>query len=608
MKQFAYQKEIDGLRAVAVLAVLIFHLFPDWLPSGFIGVDVFLVISGYLITSIILYKISTEQFSLNDFYKRRIKRILPITYITILLTLGLGYFLSSPIDFRSEANSAISALFYVSNFRFALMDNYFTNELNNPLIHLWSLSLEEQFYFLWPMILICWYKLSKKIHTLLIVLTTLLAISFGLAYYTNNQEHLRHFTYFILPTRMQGLLIGAILACILQTQLKNSLLFILSSLCLSGSFVFINKDSFPNINLMIPLLATCLMIVSSSSKAGEWVLGNKVSVYLGKLSFSIYMLHMPLLVFGVRLFEFNISFVLAYLMVTFALAVLSYEYFEKRVRFSKLTSVKTYSYYLVGPVACLAFINVFISVQNGVPQRFGLTQEMTMVSTLECNDFEMNCFIGDTRSNNNAILIGDSHAQALTHFFDDVGKAQGVRIKNHSVSYCKFFMENFNNNRCEKYKQSLHNELVSYREVFIVMRLDNFKDVHFESTYNFFKKPFFEDKNITFFLQLPKLSDALSSNEESIKRIINAQFVVHKNDIDFDYIIQNKVAIEKFDGIDALRFVDLSSKFIINGQHIFVDEQNQPLYFDDDHINAHGAEWLARRFIENGYMLQGNKS
>ena len=129
------------------------------------------------------------------------------------------------MDFRTESKSMLSSLVHLANFRFATMDNYFNAELNNPIIHLWSLSLEEQFYLVWPITLILWYRLSKNKNTLIFILFGLLVASFFLSHYTNSQENLRHFSYFILPTRMQGLLLGAMLACLLNRKYDSNLLF-----------------------------------------------------------------------------------------------------------------------------------------------------------------------------------------------------------------------------------------------------------------------------------------------------------------------------------------------------------------------------------------------
>ena len=151
MAKIEYKPEIDGLRTIAVLSAILYHINPVWLPSGFVGVDIFLVISGYLITNIIIKSYDNDSSNIVDFYSRRIKRIIPLTYFLLIAILICGWFLSYPATYREESKSVISALYFLANIRFSSMENYFNSADDNPLLHLWSLSLEEQFYFLWPL-------------------------------------------------------------------------------------------------------------------------------------------------------------------------------------------------------------------------------------------------------------------------------------------------------------------------------------------------------------------------------------------------------------------------------------------------------------------------
>lgn len=156
--KFNYRPEIDGLRAIAVLSVMIFHIQANWLPSGFLGVDIFFVISGYLITGIMFHDMQTGAFSLVHFYKKRAKRILPIFLIVLMATLFVFHYFSIPQDTTQLFQSAVYSLFFSANLYFAQQSGYFDGaSMDKPLQHIWSLSLEEQFYFVFPIILLTLY-------------------------------------------------------------------------------------------------------------------------------------------------------------------------------------------------------------------------------------------------------------------------------------------------------------------------------------------------------------------------------------------------------------------------------------------------------------------
>lgn len=163
-KKIAYRTDIDGLRALAVLAVIIFHLNPKWLPNGFLGVDIFFVLSGFLITSIIYPQINNKTFSFIEFYRRRIKRILPIFFIVIATGMLIAYLLYIPQDAIEVGRSAFYSVFFLANILFARQGGYFdTSSEEKPFLHIWSLSVEEQFYFIFPIFLILIVSLLKKL-------------------------------------------------------------------------------------------------------------------------------------------------------------------------------------------------------------------------------------------------------------------------------------------------------------------------------------------------------------------------------------------------------------------------------------------------------------
>ena len=373
MANIKFRPEIDSLRCLAVIAVITYHMNSSILPSGFVGVDIFLVISGYLITSIILKTDHQGNNKLSDFYLKRVKRILPLTYVVIFTSLLFGYALSSPSIYKAEAHSAFSAMLFIANFRFSLMGDYFGGMSNSPLLHLWSLSLEEQFYIIWPMLIISVGGLKKR-TTLGFLVGILLIISIALAQYSISDSRLSTYAYFMLPTRMIGLLIGAFTAIlILCFQLRISSLYsLIGVVMISSSLFLIDPARFPGIISLIPCVGVSLVILSRPAARVNDLLSNKVALYIGKISFSLYMWHWPMLVFINRVIPeqvgSNLYASITYVFTLLLVSSFSYYLIEEVFRRKKVTVKQTLLFYLLLPSILLTVLSYSISINSGLPQ------------------------------------------------------------------------------------------------------------------------------------------------------------------------------------------------------------------------------------------------
>lgn len=294
-----YRPDIDGLRAVAVLSVLIFHVDPKVLPGGFVGVDVFFVISGYLISIILWNAFSGPSFSFLNFYARRANRLLPALYATILCTLftALAWFPQSTV--QSTAVSAYSALASVSNIRFSLQAGYFDTEaLSKPLLHTWSLAVEEQFYLVWPFMLKFIHKHQRQFPRMLVLpVIALLAVVSEIA-----TRQYSSFAYFLAPFRFYEFIIGAALHLFSVPASESTQQFYAFSGGLAmvySLFSFSGTTRFPGLSALIPTIATALLIQSPRSSIAKVLSFSPVTV-LGKISYSVYLVHWPLIV-AVRL-------------------------------------------------------------------------------------------------------------------------------------------------------------------------------------------------------------------------------------------------------------------------------------------------------------------
>lgn len=341
MKQLKYRPDIDGLRALAVLAVVYFHAFPEKLPGGFVGVDIFFVISGFLITQIIHENIKSDTFSFFDFYCRRIKRIFPSLILVLAASFIFGWIFLIFDEFQQLAKHIMSAVTFTSNVTLWNESGYFDNSgETKPLLHLWSLAIEEQFYVFWPLVLWVAWRIKFK---LIAVAALLLMASF--IFNISNIKNDEIATFYSLLTRAWELLAGASLAIFIDSKklVADSYAEYLGSIFGFGlimlSMIILDKESlFPGWWALLPVLGTILVINNgTNSPVSEYILSNKVIVWLGTISYPLYLWHWPLLSFA-RISEARIPDAhirSKAILLAILLAWITYKVVEKPIRFGK---------------------------------------------------------------------------------------------------------------------------------------------------------------------------------------------------------------------------------------------------------------------------------
>jgi peptidoglycan/LPS O-acetylase OafA/YrhL len=295
-----YRREIDGLRAIALLPVLLFHAGFSWFRGGFVGVDVFFVISGYLITSIILSETQSGSFSIARFYERRTRRILPALFVVMLACLPFAWLWMLPEDLRGFGESLLAVAGFGSNLLFFLTSGYFDTAAElKPLLHTWSLAVEEQYYILFPLLVMLMWHWGRRV--LAVTLSTLGLISFVIAVYSV-REH-SAFAFYLLPARAWELMIGASLAA-LPVRQRASWLFELAgiaglALIAAAVALFDRTTPFPGIAALLPTVGTALLIACASpTTLSGRLLGSRPLVGIGLISYSAYLWHQPLLAFA----------------------------------------------------------------------------------------------------------------------------------------------------------------------------------------------------------------------------------------------------------------------------------------------------------------------
>lgn len=329
----AYRPDVDGLRAVAVLAVLAFHAFPGLAPGGFAGVDVFFVISGFLISGIIFQDLERGRFSFASFYWRRIRRIFPALVLVLAACLALGWLLLLPDEYNQLGRHVAAGAGFLANVSFWLETGYFDTAAElKPLLHLWSLGVEEQYYLAWPLLLYVFRR-----HALWMIVA-LGAASFALNIWLTPRDPS---AAFYLPfTRFWELLVGSALAWFASYKKTNNLAaFIGAGLVLAGFGLLNAERAFPGWWALLPVAGTALLIrAGPAAWINRRILAHPAAVFVGLISYPLYLWHWPLLAYAriVEGGEPSAAVRVFLLILSFALAWATYQFLEKPIRFGVL--------------------------------------------------------------------------------------------------------------------------------------------------------------------------------------------------------------------------------------------------------------------------------
>jgi len=335
--KLTHRREIQGLRALAVLAVITNHLFADFLPGGFLGVDIFFVLSGYLITGQLVELSSNGQLRQNlfNFYSRRIRRILPSALLVIWVSVGLAFKYLGPVIGNETLRDGRWSTLFIANSHFnSLKVDYFGQGVSSPLLqHYWSLAVEEQFYIIWPIALLILVLLSKT-HSKKILLTLLSAIA--LFSFSSIFVLEKTLTYFATQTRIWELSIGALIAIIGAKALPYILQWVAFLIILASLFFVGPADQVPGLKVIPALLAVVALLNVSNARL-QFIMGNRVMHYIGDLSFVLYLWHWPVIELHRQLAVSPLSTgdLISLLVITLILAITTHHFFENPIRFNK---------------------------------------------------------------------------------------------------------------------------------------------------------------------------------------------------------------------------------------------------------------------------------
>ncbi len=375
-----YRPEIDGLRALAVVPVILFHAGFPYFTGGYVGVDIFFVISGYLITTILINELSEGRFSILNFYDRRTRRIMPSLFVVIIASFIAGWFILLPEDFERFSLSAVAATTFWSNIFFWMESGYFDTETElKPLLHTWSLAVEEQYYIFFPVLLALFWRFGKAV--ILSILAVIFAASLALGIWDFGALSEPEAAFYLLPTRAWELMIGSFVAFYmaraaprLPAPALSGLLSVMGmALILYAIFAYDKNTPFPSLYTLAPTLGTALIILFE--RRGTWsfyVLANPVCIGIGLVSYSAYLWHQPLFAYARYLSldhpPLTVMGVLS--LATFGLAWLSYKFVETPFR-NKTRFTRRRIFAGAGAVGALIIALGFAGLlSKGVPSRY----------------------------------------------------------------------------------------------------------------------------------------------------------------------------------------------------------------------------------------------
>lgn len=666
---FTYRPDIDGLRAIAVLLVIGFHAFPGRIRGGFIGVDIFFVISGYLITSLILQDLDNQQFSFADFYSRRIRRIFPALFTVLAAVLAFGWFALLPDEYRQLGKHIAGGAGFISNLILWKESGYFdiASELK-PLLHLWSLGIEEQYYILWPLFL---YLLWKKRYNLLTgtVLIALLSFGINLALYKKNPVA----DFYFPGSRFWELLAGATLAYLMlntfqstwiktlrekrdtllhhliyadknQTQkqhLYSNLLSILGILLIAfAAYKLTKSHPFPGKWALLPVLGAVFLIAAGpQATINRHILSKRPLVWIGLISYPLYLWHWPLLSFA-RIIEGETpsrTIRIGLVVLSFILAGLTYVLVERPIRFGAYRKAKVAG--LAIAVALLGLAGLYVKNTRGLPKRANVVAYekaaqqliaplakdeagMAYVGREKCEALRY-CSHSGTDFAQTVAVIGDSHAHSAYPGIAKLGKKMGFN----TVLLGRLFPEIVVTGTWPEYKGRLP-EIINIilkkpdiRQVFLVSRVR----IYLEGKHNFIRH------------ETPQHIEKLRENRVSVRVFqgwwqgiadtlkaagkeviivgdnpelfadphdyVKRPFLFTKRERAFpvllkqDVLAYQKEALALLHEIKGATVISPVDAFCASGECRVFDEEGVPFYYDDDHLSEAGSEFQARQLF-----------
>jgi peptidoglycan/LPS O-acetylase OafA/YrhL len=606
-----YRAEIDGLRAVAVVPVILFHAGFDTFRGGFVGVDIFFVISGFLITSILIEDIKNGNFSLIFFYERRARRILPALFFVMLCSLPFAWMWMMPSELKDFSQSLVAVSVFASNLLFYFETGYFEGAAHTkPLLHTWSLAVEEQYYLIFPLFLLVLHKLKIKMVVLLISILTL--SSFALSEYSWRNEFEQSF--YLAPVRAWELLLGSLTAYGARwNSWKNNNWLACLGMCLIviSIYTFSETTPTPSFFTLVPIIGTILIIVFGDYNT--WV-GKVLSIkplqFIGLISYSAYLWHQPLFAFA-RLKvigEPDKLFYLFWSVLSLFLGYLSWRFVEKPFRNSSIISnTKVFILSFFG-IAFFTLVGLLGHFNDGYLERYSKDKQKLIISAsnspmrAEChfpqNELALkNQFCSYHSNTPSYAVIGNSHATEIAFALAEKLKMRNDGVLQATISGCRhnFMISTELESICHLWHERVVDVIKSSAEIQTVVisyRNDDYLGVeeYRQALIRLLNELLNAKKEIILVLQAPLAGDHINDYLRKEVKEPSAD-IVGLNVLDW---------LDLYSSVDELLgslppgIKVLDPKDILCDQlRCFVIKRNKALYFDDNHLSVEGARYIA---------------
>lgn len=616
-----YRKEIDGLRAISVLSVVFYHFKLGPFSGGFVGVDVFFVISGYLITSIISKEIGEDRFSFSAFYKRRALRLLPAFFAVALASLLAGFILLLPKEFVSLAWQVLYSTLGAANFYFLFASGgYFDRSTDlMPMLHMWSLAVEEQFYLIWPAILIVGHRISKKSSlsaiAILISIATLSLIAAVVVVRSNQPV-----AFYMLHTRAWELAIGGLLAFAprLRSRLIAETAKGLGLLMIGYAVLYTSPKVFPGEAALLPTIGAALIIWPSSHRSTvDRLLSTPPFVAFGLISYSLYLWHWPLASFArhASLTEsFDRSTALVLVLVSVTLAGLTYVFIETPFRRGSKLSAPQVLASAGAAILALSMASITVVLQSGFPSRLppsvaSLAQGMEDYSPnrAKCHriaglapPISESCAFGDDSAPTVA-MWADSHGIELADAIGERLKHSGTSILSLTYSACPASLSFARPDRaaCIEYNDNVLKHLINQpmiKRVFIIAFYSHYENFGADKFYSGLARSVrtlaAHGKQVTILGPVPTPGFDVPARASKTRMISPERIAVPVE----AYSRLNRRAIKEISSLLKIANVNYASvgANFCDQTTCFVTEGDRALYFDDNHLSMHGARIVAR--------------
>lgn len=611
-----YRAEIDGLRALAILPVVFFHAGFQLFEGGYVGVDIFFVISGYLITSLIIEEISSNKFSLAHFYERRARRLLPSLFFVILVCLPFAIFWMPLENLKEFGGSLIAVSTFSSNVFFWLQSGYFDSSVDlKPFIHTWSLAVEEQFYIFFPVFLFFTWQFGLKV--IVSILFFIFLLSLGFAQW--GSLNIPSSSFYLLPTRGWELLLGSFVAIYLNQHSHISSKFINESLSIVGLslifasiFSFDESIPFPSVYTLIPTLGCAMLIISKKNTYVHKALSINFLVIIGLISYSAYLWHQPLLAFTRIRFLENPPDLLIFLIciLSFVIAYLTWQFIEKPFRYDKKFSRKNIFNLTASFSILIIIIGSFLYFSIKTEKDFW-SKDVLQYECLLQDDPQT---IHDPKCISNPsgfLLWGDSHAAALSIGLRGYFQENNIPFSQLTQSGCPPI---FNLTRLNHRKTcNLVND-----NILKLIKINNFQNIILHAAWMHphyplsneeldsklnetvsILKTYFPDINILIIGNIPRWS----ANPKIIQRMSEEKIIYE--DVEFRPIKNigrlNKI-FEKVSDAHDVTFIDPFDFLCLdqiqgNDDKLFCafGENSNNFYMDWGHLQRSGSEYVVRK-------------